>query len=202
MGKRCFIALFILLLGIKSNSFAQYNKQPWIISPKISFADYSDKNNYENYSISKIPPLSFFVEKGLNSFFSAGGFIGYKRDKYVNDTISTNVLKYRTYTTGAVATIHYAKWIERLSGYSIFLGDFDLYISGAMQMAFNKTEEKHVWDSETGQYKDLPIKKDIDFRIRPIFGIRYFLTDRFCMLLEVGRGNPGMVTTGVSWFIE
>ncbi|MGQ1890312.1 outer membrane beta-barrel protein [Thermophagus sp. OGC60D27] len=200
MIKQIFIAL-IILAAFEFSVKAQYSQQEWIISPKISFADYSDKNDYADYSISKIPPLSIFVEKGINSFFSAGGFMGYNRDKYVNDTLSSNILKYRTFMTGVVATVHYAHWIERLSGYNIFLGDFDLYISGAAQLAFNKTDEKQVWDPENERYNDNK-GKEVVFRIRPIFGIRYFLTDRFCMHLEAGRGNPGKVTTGVSWFLD
>ena len=200
MTKRIFAAL-IILMTFDIYAHSQYNTQKWIISPKISFADYSNKDDYEDYSISKIPPLSIFVEKGINSFFSAGGFIGYNRDKYVNDTLSSNILKYRTFMTGMVATVHYAHWIERLSGYSIFLGDFDLYVSGVAQLAFDKTDEKQVWDAESESFKN-KMGKNVSFKIRPLFGIRYFLTERFCMHLEVGHGNPGKVTTGVSWFLE
>ncbi|WP_016776114.1 outer membrane beta-barrel protein [Anaerophaga thermohalophila] len=199
MIKRSFIA-FIFLAAFVITSHAQYTKENWIISPKISFADYSDKNNWEGYSISKIPPVSFFAEKGVNSFFSAGGFLGYNRDKYTNDTIPQNVMRYSTFMAGAVATIHYAHWIESLSGYSIFLGDFDFYASASFQLAFSKTNEQNFWNSETEDFSNHE-SNEVNFRIRPILGIRYFLTDRFCMLLEAGKGNPGMITTGVSWFL-
>jgi hypothetical protein len=55
---------------------AQYKSDSWMLSPKISFADYSDQKNSEDYSISKIPPISVFLEKGMNNFLSAGGFAG------------------------------------------------------------------------------------------------------------------------------
>jgi hypothetical protein len=192
--------LILILILAASAIRAQYNADSWLISPKISFADYSDSDNYDGYSISKIPPTSFFVERGINDYFSAGGFIGYNRDKYNNDTIPNNELRYSTFSTGAVATIHYAHWIEALSGYKWFLGDFDFYVSGVAQLAFEKSTEESVWNTETEAFENNK-ESDVKVRIRPIFGLRYFLTDRFSMLIEVGRGNPGMVTTGVSWSV-
>ncbi len=195
------ILLFMLLLILTSSgTYAQYSADTWIISPKISFADYSDTDSYEGYSISKIPPTSVFVERGINDFFSAGAFMGYNSDKYSNDTISENVLRYSTFSTGAVATIHYAHWIEALSGYKWFLGDFDFYVSGVASLAFENSKEQYVWDPEEENYYSHK-KSEVKFRLRPIVGFRYFLTDRFSMLLEIGRGNPGMVTTGVSWVL-
>lgn len=199
MIKTILPAIILWLAG--TITFAQYRQEAWTISPKISFADYSDQKSWQNYSISKVPPVSVFVEKGINNFLSAGGFAGYSGDKYTNDTIPTNVMRYRTFITGAVATIHYAHWIEQLSGHSIFLGDFDFYVSGAMQLAFNSTNEQSVWDPDEEDFNDYK-SSEVKFRTRPIFGIRYFITDRFCMLAEVGKGNPGMITTGVTWVLD
>ena len=191
--------LFLLFSGIQMK--AQYRQEAWIISPKISFADYSDQTDWAQYSISKVPPISFFAEKGLNPFLSAGGFLSYHGDKYAHDTIPDNVMRYKTYGVGAVASIHYAHWIEQLSGHSIFLGDFDLYVSAAARLEIHKTDEQYVWDPEEENFSNYQ-NTETKFRIRPIFGLRYFLTERFCMLAEVGKGNPGMVTTGVSWYLE
>lgn len=193
-----YLLLLQVLLGFAVSLHSQYREDAWIISPKISFADYSDQSSWEDYSISKVPPISVFLEKGISNFFSAGGFIGYSRDKYSNDTIPENVMRYNTFSTGAMASIHYAHWLEALSGHSIFLGDFDFYISGAFQVAFENTNEQHFWVPETETFEDSKTS-EVKFRIRPIFGIRYFLTERFCMLFEAGKGNPGMITTGVSW---
>ncbi|WP_234408413.1 hypothetical protein [Marinilabilia salmonicolor] len=190
----------LLLIFGTSMTYSQYSADTWLISPKISFADYSNTDSYDGYSISKIPPTSLFVERGINDYFSAGGFIGYNRDKYNNDTIPKNELRYSTFSTGAVGTIHYAHWIEALSGHKWFLGDFDFYVSGVAQLAFEKSTEKSAWNTETEAFENNK-ESDVRIRIRPIFGLRYFLTDRFSMLIEVGRGNPGMVTTGVSWSV-
>ena len=195
------ILLTIILWCTGTIIYGQYQSDAWTISPKISFADYSDQQNWQDYSISKVPPVSVFVEKGINSFLSAGGFVGYSGDKYTNDTIQTNIMRYRTFMTGVVGTLHYAHWIEQLSGHSIFLGDFDFYVSGAMQLAFHSTSEQQVWNPDE-ELRDDHESSEIKFRMRPIFGIRYFITDRFCMLAEVGKGNPGMVTTGVTWILD
>ena len=194
-----FITIISWMTGVQSS--AQYQESTWIISPKISFADYSNKENWSNYSVRKIPPTSIFVEKGLNTFFSAGGFISYYGDRYTHDTIPDNVMRYKTYGTGAVASVHYAHWIEELSNHSIFLGNFDLYVSAAVRLAIRKTNEQHVWQPEVETFTNNKSTETI-LQLRPIFGIRYFLTDRFCMLAEIGKGNPGMVTTGVSWFLD
>ncbi len=196
-----YILLGVFLWVSFSSTYGQYRRDAWTVSPKLSFADYSDQKNWEDYSISKVPPISVFAEKGLTDFLSAGGFLGYKGDKYVNDTIQDTQLRYRSYLTGVVGTIHYAHWIERLSGHSIFLGDFDFYVSGAMQLAVSATNEQHVWSSEKEDFQNNK-ESEVKFRIRPIFGIRYFLTDYFCMAFEVGEGNAGMITTGVTWFLD
>ncbi|MFO8000672.1 MAG: hypothetical protein R6U46_05465 [Marinilabilia sp.] len=200
MTKYIFFGLCLWLLA-GTYSYGQYRAGTWTVSPKLSFADYSDQKRWSDYSISKIPPLSVFAEKGLNDFFSAGGFIGYHGDKFTNDTIPDNVMRYRTYTTGVVASIHYAHWIEQLSNHSIFLGDFDLYVSATASIAIEKTKEDHVWQPEDETFTNNQ-SSDTSLKLRPIFGVRYFLTDRFCMLAEVGKGNPGMITTGVSWVLE
>ena len=194
---RILLLILLLIIGTKGLS-AQYRADSWLISPKISFADYSDTDSYDGYSISKIPPTSLFIERGINDFFSAGAYMGYHRDKYSNDTIPENVLRYSTFSTGAVGTIHYAHWIEALSGYKWFLGDFDFYVSGVAQLAFKKSTEEYVRNNETNEFENKQ-ESNVRVRIRPIFGLRYFLTDHFSMLFEIGRGNPGMVTTGVTW---
>jgi hypothetical protein len=195
-----YIFFFILFWVSASVTLGQYQKDSWILSPKLSFADYSDQKKWTDYSIQKVPPISVFLEKGINSFLSAGGFMGYKGDKYTHDTIPSNVMQYRTYITGVVASVHYAHWVEQLSGHRIFLGDFDFYISGSMQLAINNTKEHQVWQPEEAVFTNEE-SSSVDFLIRPIYGIRYYLTDHFCMLAEIGRGNPGMITTGVTWIL-
>ena len=201
MFRYILFSLIVLFWMAGLRSSAQYREDALIISPKISFADYSNQNTWSDYSISKVPPISVFFEKGLNTFLSAGGFISYHGDRYTHDTIPDNVMRYRTYGTGAVASVHYAHWIEELSNHSIFLGNFDLYVSAAVRLAIRKTNEQHLWQPEDETFANNK-STETTLQLRPIFGIRYFLTDRFCMLAEIGKGNPGLVTTGVSWFLD
>jgi len=177
---------------------AQYYGGDWYVSPKISFADYSDRNDWSGYSISKIPPISMAVEKGLNDYISVGGLVGYNRDKYVNDTLPSNIHKYTSFGAGALVSLHWAGWLEKVTNYKIYLGDWDFYFSGSILMVWDKKEEDVVW-SEVNEVFEDSSSSEVKVRIRPIVGVRYFVTDDFCMLLELGKGNLGMVTTGVSW---
>lgn len=177
---------------------AQFYGGDWYVSPKISFADYSDRNDWSGYSISKIPPISIAVEKGLNDYISVGGLMGYNRDKYVNDTLSVNTQKYTSFGAGALVSLHWAGWLEKVTNYKIYLGDWDFYLSGSVLMVWDKQEEDAVWN-ETNEVFENSSSSEVKVRIRPIVGVRYFVADDFCMLLEVGKGNLGMVTTGVSW---
>ncbi len=179
---------------------AQYKAQSWIFSTKISFADYSDKNDWDGYSMSKIPPIALSLEKGLTDFFSAGGYIGYYGNKYTNDTLSVNVMRDNTFVLGAIGSIHYAHWLEEVSNYKIFLGDFDFYLSGALKLGFNREKQSNM-PGTLGEPLTNHKSNTVSLNLSPIVGFRYFLSDYFSMLLEFGKGNMGMITTGVSWQI-
>ena len=131
-----FSLLFLSGLLFSPDTNAQYKAKSWLFSTKISFADYSDKNDWDGYSIRKIPPIAFSLEKGVNDFFSAGGYVGYYGNKYTNDTLSINEMRDNTFALGVTGSVHYAHWIEELSNYKIFLGDFDFYVTGALQASF------------------------------------------------------------------
>ncbi len=191
------ILLFVFLAtGILVK--AQYKNGDWYVSPKISFADFSDRNDWAGYSISKVPPISITVEHGLNDFFSTGLIVGFSNDKYTNDTLKTNVHRYTNLAIGGLATIHFAGWIEKWSNYSVFLGDWDFYLTGGLMMEWENRDETDVWNESKQVFEDLEYS-EFNFKVRPAIGVRYYVTDNFCMLLEVGKANLGLVTTGVSW---
>lgn len=193
---RTFVLVFVL--GLTLLTKAQFKKGDWYLSPKISFADFSNRGDWDGYSISKVPPISLTVEQGLNDFLSVGLLTGISTDKYTNDTIKTNIHRYTTFAIGGLASIHFAGWIEKWSNYSVFLGDWDFYVSGGMVMEWVGRKESDVWNDEIQEFEDFK-ETDFNIRIRPAIGVRYFVTDNFCMLLEVGKANLGVVTTGVSW---
>ncbi len=193
--------LFVTALLFSPALNAQYKAESWLFSTKISFADYSDKNDWEGYSIRKIPPIALSLEKGINDFFSAGGYVGYYGNKYTNDTLSVNEMHDNTFALGAIGSIHYAHWIEELSNYKLFLGDFDFYVSGALQVSFNRVKESNMPTAEEDIFESNK-NSQVTLRVRPVIGLRYFLSDYFSMLLEFGKGNLGMITTGVTWQID
>jgi len=193
---RTFVLLFVL--GLTLLTKAQFKNGDWYLSPKISFADFSDRRDWDGYSISKVPPISLTVEHGLNDFLSVGFLTGISKDKYTNDTIETNIHRYTTFAIGGLASVHFAGWIEKWSNYTVFLGDWDFYVSGGMVMEWVGRKDSDVWNDETKDFENFN-ETDFNIRIRPSIGVRYFVTDNFCMLLEVGKANLGIVTTGVSW---
>ena len=195
MIQKALIALVLLVIG--SQSFAQFKNKDWYISPKISFADYSDRHDWEGYSISKIPPVSVAVERGVTDFLSVGALVGFNNEKYVNDTLSSNVHKYSDFAIGALANVHFAGWIEEWSNYSIFLGDWDIYAGMSVLMKWSKTDEQNMWQEDLQAFTN---NEASSFKtvVRPLVGVRYFLNDNVTMLLEVGNGNLGIVTTGIS----
>lgn len=190
-----------LLVFYAFDLMGQYKADNWYLSPKISFADYGDRNDWSGYSIKKIPPISVAVEKGINDYLSAGVLTGFYRDKYINDTLQTNVHRYMNFAVGTLATVHFAGWIEKLSDYSLFLGDWDFYVSGGVLLKWNNRKESDVWNDALMQFEQNK-SSDFDIVIRPLVGLRYFVTDDFSMLIEVGNANLGVVTTGVTWRIR
>ncbi|MCU4175700.1 outer membrane beta-barrel protein [Carboxylicivirga sp. N1Y90] len=177
---------------------AQYKVGDWYLSPKISFADYSDKDDWSGYSISKVPPISMTLEYGLNQYLSTGVTLGFSHDKFTNDTLNSNVHRFSTLAFGGIGSFHFAGLIEKWSNYSVFLGDWDFYLNAGFLLELDRNSEENVWDEERKVFKSSETS-DLSFRIRPAIGVRYFLTDDFCMLVEVGRTNLGLVTTGLSW---
>ena len=148
------IQRWVLLSAIAmlvSNVFGQFSNEDWYLSPKISFADYSNRHDWDGYSIQKVPPISFSAEKGVTDFLSVGGLIGISRDRYVNDTLSSNVHRYSEFALGAVSNIHFAGWIEKWTNYKVFLGDWDFYAGLSVLMNWRNAKETDVWNDELKQ---------------------------------------------------
>lgn len=198
MFHKLIVAAVFVLLGV--NASGQFKNKDWYVSPKISFADYSDRNDWNGYSITKIPPVSLGVEKGVTDFLSVGGLLGYSRDKYVNDTLSTNIHRYADFALGGTANVHFAGWIEEWTNYSVFLGDWDLYVGLSALMRWHNTKEEDVWNEDLEEFNNHS-SKEFAVKVRPMVGVRYFVNDNFCMMIEVGHGNMGLVTTGLTFRI-
>jgi len=189
--------LCVVVLVCESVS-GQFKNKDWYISPKISFADYSDRNDWDGYSIKKIPPVSVALEKGVTDFLSVGAMLGYNRNKYVNDTLSTNTYRYSNMVFGGLASVHFAGWIEEWTNYSVFLGDWDFYAGLGVLCKWKNKKETDVWNTDLNAFEQ-NTNRSFEVKMKPIVGVRYFVTDNFCMLVEVGHGNIGLVTTGITF---
>jgi hypothetical protein len=195
MVRKSLLVAFLLVcfIGVK----AQFSNKDIYISPKISFADYSDRNDWNGYSIHKVPPISLTVERGVTDFLSVGALVGYSRDKYVNDTLSSNRHVYSDFSLGTVTNVHFAGWIEEWTNYKVFLGDWDFYAGLGLLFKWQNGEDNNVWNDELKQFESNK-SSSFNMKLRPLVGVRYFVTDNFCMLVEVGHGNLGLVTTGIT----
>lgn len=194
------VLFIILLLSSCFWASGQFSNKDIYISPKISFADYSDRHDWDGYSIHKVPPISLSVEKGVTDFLSVGALVGYNRDKYVNDTLSLNSHIYSDFVLGNVVNIHFAGWIEEWTNYKVFLGDWDFYAGLGVLFQWQNREDNEVWNETLSEFESTK-RNSFEMRVRPIVGVRYFVTDNFSMLLEVGNGNIGLVTTGITFRI-
>lgn len=190
------IATLLLLLSLSTQ--AKSLRDSLIISPRISFADYSNKNQWDNYSINKIPPIAFQVERFYNDYFSYGVLLGFYRNKYTNDTLSSNFHRDFNIGFGGLASLHYSTLIEDLTDNRIRFGDFDLYLTLVAHWVVTNSTIRENYHLQN----DMPEKLDettVDFTLGPVAGLRYYISDKFAMNFEFGSGNLGLVTMGVSW---
>lgn len=194
--KVIYILLFVFSI-FNSNISAQNWMEDLLISPRLSFADYSNQEDWDNYSVAKTPPLAIQVEKYYNSYLSYGSFIGFKGETYKNDTIDNTFYKERTFSLATLGTFHYSDWLQRVFRNRIKFNDLDLYFALSMRLDLEWTKAKNLIKAEAEPYSNTDA--ELLFKIAPIAGIRYYISDKFAMLGEVGNGNLGTVTMGVSW---
>jgi hypothetical protein len=198
-SNKTIFALIIIITAIFDVE-GEVRRDSFLISPRISFADYSNVSNWNGFSINKIPPIAFQVEKYYNDIFSYGGFMGFYRNKYTNDTLSSNFHRDFNIGFGVLGTIHYSNWIEDITDNRIRFGDFDLYLSAVINWVVTNNTIKDNFgfiNSDRVNYTETTV----DFTLGPVAGVRYYISDTFAMNFEFGTGNLGMVTMGVSWNI-
>lgn len=175
-----------------------------LLTAKIGFSDSYDDTNWKGYSVSNFPPLAFQVEYFHNDLWSYGGQLLYSRNKFTNDTLETTYFKDNTVGLAAIGSFHYGTWLQDITHNWFKFGYLDLYASLAVRMDIHRYVEAGVMNEETLQYESDVVNKDMEvkMRVRPIFGARYYISDRFSINMEVGRGNLGMLTSSVSWLIN
>lgn len=127
----------------------------------------------------------------------------YGRNKYVNDTLTTTSFKNTTVGLAAIGTFHYGAWLEDITHDLFRMGHLDLYASMAVRLDLHHDIEEGAWNDDLQKFESGVRKPDtyVKMRMRPIFGARYYISDRFSMNIELGRGNLGMMTSSVSWVL-
>lgn len=172
-----------------------------LISAKISFSDTYNDNDWKGYSVSTLPPVAIQVEYFHNDLFSYGGQLLYGRNKYTNDTLITSYVKNSVLGLAAIGTFHYGTWLQDVTHNWFKFGYLDLYASLALRLDFQRDVKQDYWNTDLGEVEN---QNELYARvkIRPIFGARYYISDRFSINVELGRGNLGMLSSSVSWLIS
>lgn len=175
-----------------------------LVTAKISFSDTSDDNDWEGYSISTMPPMALQVEYFHDNYFSYGGQLLIARDKFTNDTLSTTYFKNSVVGVAGIGTFHYGAWLQDITHNWFKFGYLDLYASLALRFDVHSDVEAGAWNEDIQEFEESVKNKDVymKMKLRPIFGARYYISDRFSINVEVGRGNLGMLSSSVSWLID
>lgn len=175
-----------------------------LLTPKIGFSDNYSSVNKSGYSVYTIPPMAFQAEYFHNDFFSYGGQLVYGRNKFVNDTLDSQIEKNSTMGLAALGTFHYGTWLQDVTHNKMRFGYLDLYLSLALRLDLHRHVVREPWDDNISQFQTG--EKDVDVSVDPrvglIFGARYYISDRFSINIEVGKGNLGVLTSSVSWLIS
>lgn len=188
--------LFLLQFLVQTK--AEFVPEGFLISPKLSFAGYSDRENWQDFSISKVPPLVIQVEKYYNSYLSYGGYIGVNGENYISDINDSTSLKNRAFALAALGTFHFSNWFQRVYRDRVRFKDLDLYCTLSLRWEYQNSKASNILNSTTEIVESYRKSRSI-FHIGPIAGVRYYITDTFSMLAEVGGGNLGIVTMGITW---
>ncbi len=176
----------------------------FLVSAKIGFSDSNTGTDRSGYSLGTTPPMALQVEYFHNDFFSYGGQIVYTRNKFVNDTLTSQYEKEGTMGLAAIGTFHYGDWLQDITHNNLHFGYLDLYVSLAVRMDMHRSVVAEPWDENVQQFISGEKKKEayVKMRLRPIFGARYYISDRFSINIELGKGNLGILTSSVSWLIS
>lgn len=170
----------------------------YLLSAKISFADTYDDNDWEGYSISNLAPIAIQLEYFQNDLLSYGGHLLYGRNKYTNDTLTTSYVKNSVVGVAAIGTFHYGTWLQDITNNWFKFGYLDLYASVALRFDVHRDIKEHYWNTDLDMIENQD-ETSLQVKLRPIFGARYYISDRFSVNVELGKGNLGMLSSSVSW---
>lgn len=175
-----------------------------LVTPKIGFSDNYSSVDKEGYSVHTIPPMALQLEYFHNDFLSYGGQLVYGRNKFVNDTLSSQFEKDATMGIAALGTFHYGAWLQDVTHNRMRFGFLDLYASLVLRLDVHRYVVRDPWDDDLQQFDAGGVTRDayVKMRLRPIFGARYYISDRFSINIEVGKGNLGVLTSSVSWLVS
>lgn len=195
--------LMILLFVMMSvcSMYGQVKHEYWYISPKVSFADYSNSENRVGFSSYKTPPFELQVEYALRRKWTVGMSVGFAKESYKNDTYASNIEKESAIGVSAFANYHFTEDLEKWLDYSWDLINFDFYVSLGLRTERQSKDYVDVLQ-EDGESRLSFAKKVYSLKGGPSIGMRYYLNDHFAMYLECGYVSMGLVTMGITWSLR
>ena len=171
-----------------------------LVSAKISFSDTSDDKDWDGYSIRNLPPIAIQAEYFHNDLFSYGGQLLYGRSKCTNDTLTTSYVKNSVVGLSTMGTFHYGSWLQDVTHNWFNLRYLDLYASVVLRFDVHRDVKEEYWNSDLSEIENQN-ETYVNMKVRPVLGARYYISDRFSINVELGKGNLGMLSSSVSWVI-
>jgi hypothetical protein len=171
MKKKIYLLIFVLAL--MTSAFAQENtfqKGSGVLNLTIGFGN----GLYSSGATSSIPPIAASYEIGIvdnvaeKGVIGIGGYIGYTSAKFGDSFYSW---KYTDIVIGARGVFHYP-FVEKLDTYAGLLLAYDIN-----SVKYTGTNDYGFGAASVG-----------GFKIGIFAGARYYFSDMFAGLIEVGTG--------------
>lgn len=174
---------FLLSLSTVQAQGESFREGDLLISPGISLGYY--------YGNTFTVPLSLSVEVGLSEFIGIGAFADYAQYSYRYPGFASYNIT--SIGFGALGSFHYWGLIDELAeGLDLKSDVFDLYAT--LTLGYRVTTEN--WE---GSNIPPTTNNEIDaFGLGGYFGGRYYLTEKFAIFAEGGRGFSGNSRFGLT----
>jgi hypothetical protein len=168
---------------------AQFEKGDVLVNAGISFGliGYS----YAGYGNSSFAlPLNASVEFSINENLAVGPYLGYFSRSYSYS--STYRDKFSVMSFGGRLSFHASGFLNEKVGWKIDQDKWDIY--GYLFLGY----ENYKWKYDS-DYSGIRTSNNAGrIVLGPVIGGRYFVSERFGLFAEVGRGTFGLMTIGAS----
>ncbi|MCT4616321.1 MAG: hypothetical protein N4A49_15810 [Marinifilaceae bacterium] len=190
--------LFALSLLISASTvFAQKNDIRVGLSASFAKYGYLD-HGYTGASTTNFPGLTFQAEKYIQDNISIGAYIGYTAQSF-DYHFGINESKYRYFRIGGIFNYDLNDIMDE-AGISL-PSELTIYASVKAGLNFRSYKYTHHSDPSTGAGKVESKSNDLIVSLGPSIGARYHFVENVAAFTELGWGNAGFFTLGISFDI-